>query len=73
MCGWRALATRRFIAQSAFPLGTAIAGWIAVAVEPWLVVALSGAVMALYGIVQFASPGFQQLEDRMREAAARTN
>ena len=67
----RALATRRFIAQSAFPVGTAIAGWIAVAVEPWLVLAVSGAVMTLYSAVQFASPGFQQLEDRMREAAAR--
>ena len=69
----RALATRRFIAQSAFPIGTAIAGWIAVAVEPWLVVALSGAVLALYSLVQLASPGFRQLEDRMGEAAARAD
>jgi len=67
----RALATRRFIAQTAFPLGTAIAGWIAAAVEPWIVVLLSGAVLALYSLVQIASPGFQVLEDSMREAAAR--
>jgi MFS family permease len=69
----RALATRRFIAQSAFPVGTAIAGWIAVAVEPWLVVTLSGAVLALYSLAQLASPGFRQLEDRMSEAAARAD
>ncbi|HEY6195010.1 MAG TPA: MFS transporter [Candidatus Eisenbacteria bacterium] len=67
----RALSTRRFIAQSAFPLGTAVAGWIAVAVEPWIVVLLSGAVLALFSLVQVASPGFRVLEDRMREAAAR--
>ena len=69
----RALATRRFIAQSAFPLGTVIAGWIAVAVEPWLVVTLSGAVLALYSVAQLASPGFRTLEDRMSEAAARAD
>ena len=67
----RALSTRRFIAQSAFPLGTVLAGWIAVGVEPWIVVFLSGAVLALYSLTRLASPGFRALEDRMREAAAR--
>jgi hypothetical protein len=67
----RALATRRFIAQSAFPIGTAIAGWIAVAVEPWIVTALAGATLAIYSLAQLATPGFRSLEDRMREAAAR--
>jgi MFS family permease len=67
----RALATRRFIAQSAWPIGTMVAGWLAVVVEPWLVLALSGAVLALYSLAQMASPGFRSLEDRMREAAAR--
>lgn len=66
----RALATRRFISQSAFPIGTAVAGWIAVAVEPWLVVALSGAVLALGMSVLLANPAFRTLEERMREAAA---
>src|SRR4029077_11397884 len=37
----RALATRRFIAQSAFPIGTVIAGWAAAVMEPWIVVTLS--------------------------------
>jgi MFS family permease len=67
----RALSTRRFIAQSAWPLGTMIAGWIAIAVEPWVVLAVAGAVLALYSLAQLASPGFRSLEDRMREAAAR--
>jgi len=67
----RALSTRRFIAQSAFPIGTAVAGWLAVAVEPWIVVACAGAVLALYSLVQLLMPGFRTLEDRMREAAAR--
>jgi hypothetical protein len=67
----RALATRRFIAQSAFPIGTVIAGWMAVVFEPWIVVALSGALLASWIAFQLASPGFRTLEDRMREAAAR--
>lgn len=67
----RALATRRFIAQSAFPIGTAIAGWVAVAVEPWIVVTASGAVLALGMFALLLNPAFRTLEDRMREAAAR--
>jgi MFS family permease len=69
----RALATRRFIAQSAFPIGTAITGWLAAAVEPWLVVTASGAVLALWSVLQLSSPGFHTLEARMREAAARAD
>ncbi len=67
----RALATRRFIAQSAFPIGTVVAGWTAAAVEPWLVVTLSGAVLAGWSALQLSTRGFRTLEDRMREAAAR--
>jgi len=67
----RALATRRFIAQSAFPIGTVIAGWIAALVEPWAVVTASGAVLAVWSLIQLASPGFHTLEARMRAAAAR--
>ena len=66
----RALATRRFIAQSAFPIGTVIAGWMAAIFEPWIVVALSGALLALWTAVQLAGPSFRTLEDRMRAAAA---
>ena len=65
----RALATRRFIAQSAFPIGTVVAGWAAAVFEPWLVVTLSGALLALWIAAQLAGPGFHTLEDRMREAA----
>ena len=67
----RALATRRFISQSAFPIGTVIAGWTAAVFEPWLVVTLSGALLALWTAAQLASPGFRTLEERMHEAAAR--
>ncbi len=67
----RALATRRFIAQSAFPIGTMLAGWTAAAVEPWLVVTLSGAVLAAWSALQLSTRGFRTLEERMREAAAR--
>jgi MFS family permease len=66
----RALATRRFIAQSAFPIGTVIAGWMAAFFEPWLVVTLSGALLAAWTALQLAGRGFHTLEDRMREAAA---
>lgn len=67
----RALATRRFIAQGAFPLGTAISGWLAVRAEPWVVVAGSGALMAVFATVQMLRPGFATLEDRMRIEAGR--
>src|SRR5262249_34019211 len=69
----RALASRRFIAQSAFPIGTAIAGWVAALIEPWIVVTLSGAVLASWCAVQLTTPGFRTLEERMREAAARAD
>jgi MFS family permease len=66
----RALASRRFIAQSFFPVGTMIAGWLAVPVEPWLVVTAAGASLTLVCAVQLAQPGFARLEDRLRAAAA---
>jgi MFS family permease len=67
----RALATRRFIAQSAFPLGTVVAGWAAAIAEPWAVVTAGGALLAGGMIALALSPGFATLESRMREAAAR--
>lgn len=67
----RALSSRRFISQSFFPLGTMVAGWLAVPIEPWLVVTLSGIALALVCAVQLMNPRFAQLEARMREAAAR--
>jgi MFS family permease len=66
----RALATRRFISQSAFPIGTVIAGWLAAAFEPWIVVTVSGALLASWTALQLSGPGFRTLEERMREAAA---
>ena len=41
--------------------------------EPWLVVTLSGALLALWTAAQLAGPGFHTLEDRMREAAAQAD
>lgn len=66
----RALSTRRFIAQIAFPIGTAIAGALATRFEPWHIVVVSGALLALYCLQQILSPGFASLEARMRESAA---
>ena len=66
----RALSVRRFLAQSMFPVGTVIAGWLAAAVEPWIVVVAAGAFLAFGCAVQLLVPGFGALEDRMREAAA---
>ena len=67
----RALATRRFIAQGAFPLGTVVAGWAAAIAEPWAVVTVAGAMLSVGMLVVLTRPGFATLEPRMREAAAR--
>jgi len=67
----RALSTRRFLAQSAFPVGTFIAGWMATVIDPWLVVGIAGAGLAIGCGVELALPASNTLEDRMREAAAR--
>ncbi len=66
----RALSVRRFLAQSAFPVGTVIAGWIAAAAPPWIVVSVAGALLALGCAAQMLVPGFGALEERIREAAA---
>ncbi|MEP7028149.1 MAG: MFS transporter [Candidatus Eisenbacteria bacterium] len=66
----RALSVRRFLAQSAFPVGTMIAGWIAAAAPAWIVVVVAGALLALGCAAQMMAPGFGAFEDRMREAAA---
>jgi len=66
----RALSVRRFLAQSAFPVGTFVAGWMATAIEPWLVVATAGAGLALFCAVELFMPAIQTLEDDMRRAAA---
>jgi len=67
----RAMSVRRFLAQSAFPLGTVIAGWIAAFVEPWVVVVCAGALLSIGCAAQFRLRGFSTLEDRMRLEAAR--
>ncbi len=67
----RALATRRFISQSAFPVGTMISGWLAARFEPWIVVTIAGGMLATWCTVQVLSPSFATLEARMRDAAAR--
>ncbi len=67
----RALSSRRFISQLAFPLGTATAGWLAARFEPWLVVSVAGAVLLVGSVARMFTPGFGTLEARMRESAAR--
>ena len=66
----RALASRRFISQIAFPLGTLLAGWLAARFEPWLVVAIAGAVLFVGSGARMLTPGFATLEARMRASAA---
>ena len=65
------MSVRRFLAQSAFPLGTVIAGWIAAVVDPWIVVVAAGALLSIGCAAQFRLRGFSTLEDRMRLEAAR--
>jgi hypothetical protein len=48
-----------------------IAGWIAAAVEPWIVVTVAGALLALGCLLEMRLRGFGELEDRMRLEAAR--
>ncbi|MBI5169421.1 MAG: MFS transporter [Candidatus Eisenbacteria bacterium] len=67
----RALSTRRFIAQSAFPAGTMISGWLAAKFEPWIVVTIAGGTLATWCTVMMLTPSFATLEARMRESAAR--
>jgi MFS family permease len=66
----RALSTRRFIAQVSFPIGAAIAGWIATGAEPWVIVVAAGLLLAAWCAAQLATPAFATLEDRLRAAAA---
>ena len=66
----RALSVRRFMAQGSFPVGTAIAGWVAAVMEPWLVLVLSGAALTLWCAAQLFHPQFATLEERMRESVA---
>lgn len=68
----RALSTRRFIAQSFYPLGAMLAGWLAVPIEPWIVATASGAALALGCAALLATPAFLRLEDRLRDEAAKT-
>lgn len=66
----RALSTRRFIAQSAFPIGTMISGWLAVRFEPWIVVTIAGALLTTWCTAMMLTPSFATLEARMRASAA---
>ncbi len=66
----RVLSTRRFIAQSAFPVGTMIAGWLAAGIEPWMLVSGFTGVLVLYCLVNVLDPNFRTLEARMAESAA---
>ncbi len=68
----RAMSTRRFIAQIFFPLGTFLSGALAVAFDPAWVVVVAGALLAAACASQLLAGRLTHLEDRMREAAARS-
>jgi len=65
----RALSTRRFLSQIAFPIGTALAGWLAATHDPWIIVVVAGLTLTVVCTLQFARPSFFTLEDRIRESA----
>ncbi len=60
----RVFAVRRLIAQVSWPLGTALAGWIGGVFDPGLVLAVLGAVLALFCLGQLFNPVLLRVEDR---------
>ncbi len=60
----RVFAVRRVIAQGSLPLMAAMAGWLAGIFNPGMVLAVLGAVMALFCLVQLFNPYLMRVEDR---------
>lgn len=58
----RVFAVRRVIAQCSLPIGTSIAGGLAGVIEPGLVLAGLGAVLALVCAAQFLNPVLRRVE-----------
>lgn len=69
----RVFAVRRVIAQCSMPLMTGVAGWLAGILNPGHVIAVFGAVMAVFIIGQLFNPYLLRVEDRewMEELASK--
>ena len=69
----RVFAVRRLIAQFSWPLGTAVAGWVSGVLDPGIVVATAGAILALFCVAQLFNPYLLRVEDKaaLDEMAAR--
>ena len=69
----RVFSVRRVIAQFSFPLGTALAGVFGGLFNPGIVIAIMGAVLAVFCIAQLFNPYLLQVEDKtfLDELAAR--
>jgi hypothetical protein len=69
----RVFALRRVIAQFTWPFSTALAGWLGGRFDPGLVIAVLGAVLAVFCIGQLFNPYLLRVEDKamLDEMAAR--
>jgi MFS family permease len=71
----RVLSVRRLIGQITFPLGTALAGALGARFDPGLAIAVLGAGMAAFSLLQLVNPMMMRIEDRawLEEFAARSS
>jgi len=60
----RVFAVRRLIAQCTWPLSTALAGWAGGMFNPGVVVAVLGAILALFCVGQLFNPYLLRVEDK---------
>lgn len=60
----RVFAVRRLIAQFTWPLSTALAGWLGGVFNPGHVVAVFGAILVVFCIVQLFNPYLLRVEDK---------
>ncbi|RJQ08063.1 MAG: MFS transporter [Bacillota bacterium] len=60
----RVFSVRRLIAQFTFPIGTAVAGWLAAMVNPAAVVTASGCILAVFALAQSFNPYLLKVEDK---------
>lgn len=69
----RVFAVRRVIAQFTFPIGTLIAGATGGIFDPGVVIAVAGAILAFFCLVQLFNPWLRRVEDKqwLDEMAAR--
>ena len=60
----RVFSVRRLIAQFSWPLSTAMAGWLGGIFDPGAVVAVLGAILAVFCIAQLFNPYLLRVEDK---------